>query len=108
MVRHYTTLFAHPAVQAATYWGLTDDGSWLGAPSGFVRADATTKPSYEALHALVKGEWWLSPTTVRTDARGSFVLDAYRGDYTVTAGDATASLTLAAGAPEVTAHLAPR
>jgi GH35 family endo-1,4-beta-xylanase len=108
VVRHYTTLFAHPAVQAATYWGLTDDGSWLGAPSGFVRRDATTKPSYEALHALVRGEWWLPAQPVRTDASGSFVLDAYRGDYAVSAAGDVGSVVLAAGTPAVTARLAPR
>jgi Iron-containing alcohol dehydrogenase len=32
LVRHYTTLFLHPAVAAATYRGLADDGAWLGAP----------------------------------------------------------------------------
>jgi endo-1,4-beta-xylanase len=105
VVRHYTTLFGHPAVQAVTYWGLTDDGSWLGAPSGFVRADATPKPSYEALHALVKGEWWLHETAVRTDETGSFVLDAYAGEYQVSAGGSTARCALAGTAPVVTAQL---
>ena len=105
MVRHYTTLFGHPAVQGATYWGLTDDGSWLGAPSGFVRADGTPKPSYEALSALVKGEWWLAETSVRTDESGSFGLDAYAGEYTVTVGDRTTGCRLAADAPGVTVQL---
>jgi hypothetical protein len=105
VVSHYTTLFAHPAVQAVTYWGLSDDGSWLGAPSGFVRADATPKPSYDALHALVKGQWWLDETPVRTDEQGRFVLDAYAGDYEVSVGDLTARCALAGGAPQVTARL---
>ncbi len=105
VVRHYTTLFAHPAVQGATYWGLTDDGSWLGAPSGFVRADGTPKPAYEALYGLVKGEWWLAETTVRTDEQGSFALDAYAGQYTVTLGDRTAGCHLTADAPTVTVQL---
>ena len=64
IVRHYRTLVAHPAVEAITYWGLTDDGAWLGAPAGLVRADGTPKPAYDALRGLVKGEWWLPPTTV--------------------------------------------
>ncbi len=106
VVRHYTTLFRHPAVAGATYWGLTDDGSWLGAPSGFVRADGTPKPSYEALRALVKGEWWLDETETVTDESGAFVLDAYAGEYTVSAAGSSGTVTLAASLPEVTAALA--
>jgi GH35 family endo-1,4-beta-xylanase len=94
IVRHYTTLFADPAVQAVTYWGLSDDGAWLGAPSGLVRADATAKPAYEALHRLVKGEWWLPATSVRTDDAGRFVLDAYRGRYEVRVGSTSAPFDL--------------
>lgn len=99
MVRHYRTLLSHPAVEAVTYWGLTDAGAWLGAPVGLVRADGTPKPSYEALHALVKDEWWLAPTTLRTDAAGRVSVRGFRGDYRVRAGDAEAATTLdAAGA----------
>lgn len=105
VVRHYTTLFAHTAVQGATYWGLTDDGSWLGAPSGFVRADGSPKPAYDALHALVKGEWWLAETVARTDDEGRFTLDAYFGDYTVSAEGISTDLTLAADTSTTTARL---
>lgn len=105
VVRHYRTLFAHPAVQAATYWGLCDAGAWLGAPVGLLRADGSPKPSYEALRSLVRGAWWLDPTPVRTDADGRFVLDAYLGDYRVTAAGRSGTLTLAAGAPAAEARL---
>ena len=46
------------------------EGAWLGAPVGLVRADGSPKPSYDALHGLIKGEWWLAPTTLRTDGDG--------------------------------------
>ncbi len=95
LVRHYRTLFGHPAVQAATYWGISDAGAWLGAPAGLLRADGSPKPAYDALHALVRGEWWLDSTPVRTDAEGRFVLDGSLGEYTVTAGDRTGAVTLA-------------
>jgi endo-1,4-beta-xylanase len=94
MVRHYTTLVSHPSVQAITYWGLSDEGAWLGAPVGFVRADGTPKPSYDALHGLVKGDWWLAPTTLRTDAQGQVPVRGFLGDYRVTAGGTTAAFTL--------------
>jgi len=83
VVRHYRTLASHPAVQAVTYWGLSDDGAWLGAPGGFVRADGTPKPSYDALHDLVKGDWWLAPTTMRTDDAGRVRVRGWFGDYEV-------------------------
>jgi GH35 family endo-1,4-beta-xylanase len=81
--RHYRALVGHPAVEAITYWGITDAGAWLGAPIGLVRADGTRKPAYDTLHELVKGEWWLAPTTVRTDADGRFALRGFAGDYEV-------------------------
>jgi endo-1,4-beta-xylanase len=106
--RHYTTLFAHPAVQGVTYWGLTDDGAWLGAPSGLVRADGTRKPAFDALHSLVKAEWWLAETTARTDEAGRFTLDSYFGEYTVSAGGARADFTLAADGPAPAVRLGGR
>ena len=105
LVRHYRTLVGHPAVQAITYWGLTDDGAWLGAPAGLVRADGTPKPAYDELRRLVKGEWWLSPTTVRTDTAGRFTLDAFLGDYAVGAAGSSTSVTLAADEPALEARL---
>jgi len=88
---YYRTLLAHPAVQAVTYWGLTDRTAWLGAPIGFLRADGTRKPSYDALHALVKGQWWLAPTTVTTDEQGNFDITAFNGDYEYTPVGGTAT-----------------
>ncbi|WP_204304946.1 hypothetical protein, partial [Stenotrophomonas maltophilia] len=62
IVRHYRTVLAHPAVESLNYWGITDHGSWLGAPSGLLRADGSRKPAFDALHGLIRGEWWLEPT----------------------------------------------
>ena len=106
LVRHYRTLVGHPAVQAITYWGLSDEDAWLGAPAGLIRADGTAKPAYNELKALVKGSWWLAPTTVRTDDEGRFTLDAFLGDYTVTATCSSATLTLRPDAPALTIRLA--
>ncbi|MFG2039671.1 endo-1,4-beta-xylanase [Dactylosporangium sp. NPDC048998] len=83
VARHYRTLFAHPAVQAVNYWGLTDQGAWLGAPAGLVRSDGTRKPSYDALEGLIKGEWWLPPTGMRTGPDGTLTVRGFHGDYTV-------------------------
>ncbi|MDQ1513448.1 MAG: endo,4-beta-xylanase [Microbacteriaceae bacterium] len=94
MVRHYRTLVGHPAVQVVNYWGLTDDGAWLGAPVGLLRADGSKKPSYEALRGLIKGEWWLAPTTVRTDGQGRVPVAGFRGDYRVSGEQGRADFRL--------------
>ncbi|MDT0277121.1 endo-1,4-beta-xylanase [Blastococcus goldschmidtiae] len=94
VVRHYRTLLAHPAVEAVTYWGMTDQGAWLGAPAGLVRSDGTPKPAYDALHGLVKGEWWLPPTRLRTDADGRVAVRGWAGEYTVSAGNASGAFVL--------------
>jgi len=99
IVRHYRTLVGHPAVQAVNYWGISDEGAWLGAPVGLVRADGTPKPSYDALHGLVRGEWWTSPTTLRTDASGRVSVHGFLGDYRVTAAGTAADVSLVTPGP---------
>lgn len=92
--RHYRSLVGHPAVEAITYWGITDRGAWLGAPIGLLRADGSRKPSYDALHGLVKDEWWVAPTTVRTDATGRATVRGFRGDYVVRIGERETPFTI--------------
>ena len=101
IVRHYRSLVEHPAVQSINYWGLTDDGAWLGAPIGLVRSDGSRKPSYDALEALVKGEWWLRPTDVRTDEAGRLGVRAFFGDYQVSVDGKSAAFPVASGEPTV-------
>jgi GH35 family endo-1,4-beta-xylanase len=101
IVRHYRMLVAHPAVQSINYWGLSDAGAWLGAPIGLVRADGSRKPSYTALEGLIKGEWWLPPTQLRTDADGRVTVRGFLGEYRVAAAGAEAAFPVAAGATDV-------
>jgi GH35 family endo-1,4-beta-xylanase len=95
LVRHYRTVLANPAVESLTYWGITDAGAWLGAPAGLIRRDGTRKPSYTALHELVRGEWWLAPRSVRTDADGVAAVTGFAGDYRVTAPAGSADFVIA-------------
>jgi endo-1,4-beta-xylanase len=105
IVRHYRSLVAHPAVEAINYWGLTDDGAWLGAPVGLIRADGTCKASYTALEGLIKGEWWLPPTRLRTDAEGRIPVRGFFGDYRVSAGGDEALFPLSSRTPELSVRL---
>lgn len=80
----YRILFSHPLVQAITTWDYKD-GAWLKAPSGYLREDNSRKPSYDMLENLVKHEWW-TDTTVKTDENGWIEVEAFKGDYQITAG----------------------
>ena len=86
IVRHYKTLLSQPAVEAMTYWDLTDL-AWLGAPAGLLRRDFSPKPSYDAMLGLIKGDWWLSPTKMTTDAEGRLRFRGFLGDYEVGVGE---------------------
>ena len=82
-VELYSTLVADPRVQVITYWGLSDHGMWLNAPGGLVFADGTPKPSYDALRGLIRGQWWLAPTTVTTGDDGRVAISGMPGRYVV-------------------------
>jgi endo-1,4-beta-xylanase len=49
--------------------------------------DHTPKPAYNALLQLVKGDWWLAPTRLTTDASGQFSFSGFLGDYEFTLGN---------------------
>ncbi|TQL48797.1 GH35 family endo-1,4-beta-xylanase [Homoserinimonas aerilata] len=104
IVRHYRSLVGHPAVQSITYWGVSDRGAWLGAPGGLLRADGSAKPAYDALRKLVRGEWWLSSTRMRTDADGRLAVSGFLGDYRVSCARGSADFAIehtgAEAAPE--------
>lgn len=106
IARHYRLLVGHPAVQSVNYWGLTDAGAWLGAPIGLVRADGSVKPSYTALEGLVKGEWWLPPTELRTDPEGRVTVRGFFGGYAVTAAGTSAGFEVRPGVPALPVTLA--
>lgn len=97
IVRHYRTMFAHPAVESVTYWGLGDADAWLGAPSGLLRRDGSRKPAFTALESLIKGEWWQAPTTVRTDESGRVRIDGYAGTYGISHAGQHTHVSVVAG-----------
>lgn len=105
LVRHLTTLLSHPAVEAATYGRISDDGAWLGAPAGLVRADVAPKPAHDALRRLVKEDRGLAPATVETDEAGRVGLSGLPGTYRVTAAGRAAEVDLGHGSATATVTL---
>jgi endo-1,4-beta-xylanase len=105
IVRHYRTAVSHPAVESLTYWGLTDHGAWLGAPSGLIRRDSTRKPAYDALHDLIRGEWWLPETRMTTDADGALTIRGFAGQYRIGTPTGAVEVALPAGAGAVTVEV---
>jgi GH35 family endo-1,4-beta-xylanase len=79
-IQHYKTLFTHPLVEGITWWDLSD-GGWLDAPAGLIRKDGSSKPAYDEILKLVKGEWWLSPTRLTTDSIGKIQFTGFFGEY---------------------------
>lgn len=88
----YQILFSHPLVQAITTWDFTD-GKWLHAPSGFLHADNTLKPSYRAMEQLIHHDWE-THLTCQTDADGCLTFEGFRGTYTLCSGKSQACLAL--------------
>ena len=102
VVRIYTLLFSHPAVEAITWWDFSDRDAWQHAPSGLLRSDMTPKPAYDELKKLIKGQWWTN-TQLQTGADGAAAFRGFLGDYriTVRSGDKPAAVkevSLARGA----------
>lgn len=101
LIRHYEVCLAHPLVESVTYWGLRDGDMWLGAPAGLLHADNSPKPAYEALRRRVRGDWWLEPTTMVTDADGRLRIDGWAGEYRLGAGNQHATVTVTRDAETV-------
>lgn len=81
--KFYSALFAHPAVEALSWWDFSDDQAWQGAPAGLLRKDMSPKPVYERLMKLIKGEWW-TRTEGMTNEQGEFASRAFFGSHLVT------------------------
>jgi endo-1,4-beta-xylanase len=90
----YRVLFSHPAVEAITWWDFSDQGAWLGAPAGLLRADMTPKPVYDRLWSMIKGEWWTGRQTLTTDAEGRVRFRGFRGRYRLKVDGLTAEFEL--------------
>lgn len=71
MTNFFPTLFAHPAVQALTWWGFADLAAWQGAAAGFWRKDMTIKLVFVQHQASIKGACW-TKTEGRANGNGGY------------------------------------
>ena len=97
VLRHYRTALAHPLVESVTYWGLCDGDMWLGAPAGLLREDGSRKPAYDALHGLVRDDWWVAPHTAVPNSDGTLAVTGWAGTYVIEAAGASAEVAVVAG-----------
>ncbi|WAM33745.1 endo-1,4-beta-xylanase [Caldicellulosiruptor morganii] len=93
-VLFYKMLFAHPLVEAITWWNFIDTFAWLGAPAGFVTKDGRIKPIYSALYNLIKKEWWTGTQELVTDQSGTLKVSGFMGEYEIAFKDKKASFTI--------------
>jgi GH35 family endo-1,4-beta-xylanase len=101
-VQHYKTLFAHPLVEGIIWWD-SSDGGWLNAPAGLIRRDGSIKPAYEELMKLIRNEWWISPTKMRTDEQGQIQMNCFLGEYRLSIGKQQEAFDVSKGsAPVIT------
>ena len=99
ILRVYTMLFSHPAVEAITWWDFSDQGAWQRAPAGLLRSDLSPKPAYDALLELIYTHW-TTKVQLTTDENGVAATRAFRGGYTIRVGDTTVPHTVKRGDAE--------
>ena len=87
----YRILFADPNVKAITGWDFAD-GAWLNAPSGLVTTDNRSKPAYDKLLSLVKGEWWTKDETIHTNSEGIVSVKGTKGAYVISGAEGIITL----------------
>jgi endo-1,4-beta-xylanase len=87
----YSMLFSHPSVEALTWWDFSDQGAWMSAPAGLLRADMSLKPVYEKLHSLIKDKWWTRTEITANESTAKFT--GFLGSYKVIAKVDYRSLT---------------
>ncbi|MCL2499896.1 MAG: endo-1,4-beta-xylanase [Defluviitaleaceae bacterium] len=81
----YETLYAHPLVEAVTYWSFMD-GLWLNAPSGLLNAASDPKPAYHVLFDLINKKWRTPEQRMTTDENGYVSVTGTQGEYLACCG----------------------
>jgi GH35 family endo-1,4-beta-xylanase len=108
----YRRLFAHPAVEAITWWDACDAQACFHIPCGLLRPDGSAKPALGRLTQLIHDEWRTrGESTVGKD--GQITWEGFAGEYelhaVVEGQDLRGTATLADGPdPDCTRLRAPK
>lgn len=89
----YRACFAHPSVEAISWWDFADAPQIFVPNSGLLSLQMEPKPAYLALKRLIKEEWH-TKFTATTDANGQIPVTGFLGAYTLAASGKTASFQL--------------
>jgi GH35 family endo-1,4-beta-xylanase len=84
--------FAHPKVEAILMWGIWEKDHWI-PHSAMWKSDFTPTKQAQAYRELVFGDWW-TDTEATADEKGVVNARAFYGDYIVTVGRRSKSVTL--------------
>lgn len=78
----YRICFAHPSVEAISWWDVCDLNAWVSG-GGVLHADLSAKLAYDTLKSLIHAEWHTSAQGA-TDGDGSCGFRAFYGTHQVT------------------------
>lgn len=78
----YTIAYSHPALHAIISWGFWERAHWR-AECAWYKDDWTVKPIAEVHKELVYDKWWTNESG-NTATDGTFTVNGFEGDYTVT------------------------
>lgn len=99
----YSLWFSHPNVEQIIYWNLADGYAAFTTPGnmtegenyyrgGLLRFDMSEKPAYRRLRHLIREVWTTNETKV-ADASGAVCFNGFFGEYEVTVGGRTMTVT---------------
>lgn len=93
----YRLWFSYPEVMGITWWNVVDGGAAPGEPSwsGLYDVELRPKPVYQALDALINGEW-KTRLTLKAEADKPVTFRGFKGHYRVAWTDASGAAKSAA------------